>query len=276
MSLSLMLDSVYPRNPRYGTGAYRRRVRLNAMPGGATAVVNDDYHAMWLRLMHDEATILDTEAGMLRWPKTTCPGAVHVVREIIGLPLAVTRRAFYGDGRAGRNCTHLLDLAFWLIGQVRRGPGECVVDIEIPDPADGEMRIKAEVDGHLANDWAVRDAVILAPSELAGLSLFSGFAARAEERLSGLALETAWMMQKAAFVAQGRAYVVDGLPRRRALEEPNRAGACFAFSEPSLSIAEANTGYARDFSEGMRELLPPFYPGAPAGDARPRQDRGRE
>jgi hypothetical protein len=254
---SSRLESIYPRNQHYGTGIYRRRVRLSLAPQRATAVVNDDFHAMWLRLFHDGTTIRDVESGMQRWPKTTCPGAIAVVREVIGLPLAVARRDFYGGGRAGRNCTHLIDLAFWATRQVLRGDGETVVDIAIPDPVRGEGRMQATVDGRIAHDWRVRDAVIQAPAELAGLGVFTGFAVKAEGLLSGLALETAWMLQKAAFVAQGRAYVVDGLPRRSARDEPHRAGACFAFTEPSRSVAMSNVGFVEDFTGGLRELLPP-------------------
>jgi hypothetical protein len=262
MAPSSPLESIYPRNPRYGSGIYRRRVRLGLEPRRVTGVVNDDYHAMWLRLAHDGTAVRDVEAGMQRWPKTTCPGAIQVLREIIGFPVSVSRQAFYGEGRAGRNCTHLLDLAFWALGQVRRGlvrggPGETVVDIEIPDRVRGETHMRATVDGRLVHDWIVTDAVIQAPADLAGLGVFSGFARAAEARLSGLALETAWMLQKAAFVARGRAFVVDGVPARSALEEPQRAGACFAFTEPSLSFARSNVGYVQDFTQGLRELLPP-------------------
>jgi hypothetical protein len=124
VTLSSLIESIYPRNPRYGSGIFRRRVRLSLEPERATGVVNDNYHAMWLRLAHDGTTIRDVDAGMQRWPKTTCPGAIHVVREIIGVPLSASRRAFYANGRAGRNCTHLLDVAFWAIRQVQRGPSE--------------------------------------------------------------------------------------------------------------------------------------------------------
>lgn len=269
MPLSSLLESIYPNNPRYGAGIYRWRVRLRLEPGRATGIVNDDYHSMWLRLVHDGVVVLDVEAGMQRWPKTTCPGALQVVREIIGFPLAVSRRTFYGSGRASRNCTHLLDLAFWTMGQIKRGQSETVVDIEIPDRVVGETRMRATADGRIEHDWQVRGDVIQAPVELAGLGLFIGFAAKVEERLSGLALETAWMMQKAAFVAQAREFVVDQLPSRRTLDEPLRAGACFAFSEPSLSVAKGNVGYAQDFTEGMRELLPPSDGATGAGGVPP-------
>jgi len=117
--------------------------------------------------------------------------------------------------------------------------------------------MRAAVDGRTEHDWILSDAVIQAPAALAGLSVFAGFAARAEERLSGLALDTAWMLQKAAFIAQARAFVVDGLPGRNARDEPQRAGACFAFSEPSFSVARSNVGFVQDFTEGLHELLPP-------------------
>jgi hypothetical protein len=220
------------------------------------SVLNDDYHAMRVRMEHDDVAIQRVEAGLMRWPKSTCPDAVRVLDEIIGCPLTVSRRDFYGGGRAGRNCTHLFDLAFWLLGHIQRATEEIVIDIEIPDKARGSTRMRAKVNGLTMHEWQVQDEVIRAPEALAGLGLFAGFAAKVEERLSGLELETARMLQKSAFVAQGREFVVDGPIRINAIDEIARAGACYAFSAPVHSVTVSNIGYVRDFSEELHELLP--------------------
>ncbi|MTE00283.1 hypothetical protein GIY56_08285 [Paracoccus sp. YIM 132242] len=52
----------YDKDPRYGSGAYRRRVRLRAGSGAATGSVNDDYHPTWVRILHDGPRVRDVRS----------------------------------------------------------------------------------------------------------------------------------------------------------------------------------------------------------------------
>ena len=246
----------YPLNPAYGQGVYRRRVRLIGGGGAVTAVLNDDYHSMWCRLSHDSVSILSVDGELVRGPKTTCPGAVLALRELVGTHLNVSRRSLYGEGRTSRNCTHLLDLAMLAVGHAARGEVERVIDIAVPDKMDGRTRMQAHVDGELVHDWAICGTEIENPAAFAGRSMFSGFASWAEAMFDDAALDAARMMQKAAFVARGRVRIVDQTAGMLAVDEPERLGDCFSFSEPNFSVASDNLGYVRDFTGGIVEILP--------------------
>lgn len=116
--------------------------------------------------------------------------------------------------------------------------------------------MQAHVDGVLVHDWTVRGAAIENPDAFAGRTLFSGFASWAESVFDDAELDAARMMQKAAFVARGRVRIVDQTVGMRAVDEPERLGDCFSFSEPNFSIASDNLGYVQDFTGGIVEILP--------------------
>lgn len=252
----MALDRHYPVNLEYGKGVYRRRVRLVGTAGAVTAVLNDDYHSMWCRLQHDGRLVTHVQAGMIRVPKSTCPGAIFALKELEGVSLSSGRRQIYGEGRPGRNCTHLLDLGFLAMGHVARGVSKAVIDVAIPDEQDGRTRMTADVDGACIHDWQIAGSVVQAPASFAGQSLFSGFTSWAEGRFAGLALDAARMLQKGAFVSRGRRYIVDQSADMRASDQMERLGDCYSFSSPQIFTAMDNLFYVRDFTSGMVEILP--------------------
>ena len=257
------LSAYYPPNERYGTGIFRRRVRIEPDKGVVTATLNDTFHAMRVRLSHDGHIVTHAEAELSRFPMTTCPGAADPYRELIGLPVATDRPAFFAPGRASRNCTHLLDLGLLALGAVHRGDGPLVYDVAIPDAVDGCTVLTASVGGMAVHVWTLQDNQIVAPDVFAGRSVFGGFATWAEAAFQGVALDAARVAQKSVFVARGRAFEVDGVPPRPAALQVNRTGACFSFSTPWREQAVGVVGYARDYSSGIEE------PDLPATSAPP-------
>lgn len=252
----MALDRHYPVNSDYGKGVYRRRVRLIGSQGAVIAVLNDDYHSMWCRLEHDDHRVTQVQASMIRVPKSTCPGAVLALKELEGAALSGDRRQIYGDGRPGRNCTHLLDLGFLAMGHAVRGAADAVIDVAIPDEQNGRSRMTVDVNDVRVIDWLVAGSVIQAPSSFAGQSLFKGFTGWAEARFTGATLDAARMLQKGAFVSHGRRYIVDRSAGMRASDQMERLGDCYSFSAPQIFDATDILSYVRDFTSGMVEIVP--------------------
>lgn len=255
------LERHYPPNPAYGTGVFRRRLRMAADGRWVRVAVNDPYHAMWAALDLKDGVVADVRAGMWRTPKNVCPGAVHALRELMSMDIQRASASIFSEGRAGRNCTHLLDITRFGLGCHVRGEVMRVLDLIIPDPdARGQSRIRAEADGVTIHDWELVDGRLTDAAGFVGSPLDSSFASAMRERFDGIELEAAWALRMAVFVAVGRAYITDGPNPVRALDETDRHGDCFAFSAPLLPGCIDNIGYVQNFTDGLTELLPPDFP----------------
>lgn len=254
------LGRYYPPNPAYGAGIFRRRLRVAADGDTVSAALTDPWHAMWVTLRVDGGAIAEVSAGMDRTPKTACPGAVRALRELVGLGAAAAAAAIFSDGRAGRNCTHLLDLARLGLGCHLRGEAARVLDLTVPDPdARGHSRLVAEVDGVTVHDWDLAEGRLTDAAGFTGGFFDPGFLPAMRARFQGIELEAARALRMAVFVAAGRAYVTDGPIPVRALDETDRHGDCFAFSPPVLALSRDNVGYVQDFTAGLTERLPPVF-----------------
>lgn len=245
----------YPPNPDYGSGVFRRRIRILTGKREIVTTVNDDYHSMWCRIGHDGARVIKTEGALIRYPKSTCASASNALAELEGMALGQERNSPYGEGRPGRSCTHLLDLAVLALVHARSQPGEIVIDIAIDDEADGVQPARASIDGALIHRWAIEQGKIASPDIYAGQPIFSGFSRWAQTNFSGPSLDAALMLQKGLFVARGRRHIVD---RKKVFvrDEPNRLGVCFSYSEPQFQHAYGLTGYVRNLTDGIVEDLP--------------------
>jgi hypothetical protein len=242
----------YRRNPDYGSGVYRRRIRLHKSPGLIVADLLDDYHDMACTLRHDGVTIVKVDAHIRRAPFTTCPGAVAVARELEGVPLATGRKELFGGGRVQRNCMHIFDLIVLAMSQAQSVRQATELEFIVPDMADGGMIVSIVQDGDTVLQWTIgEDRIIAAPPECSGQPMFGGFTRWAEALFDGFQLELVLHLQKAVFVAQGRRYLLRDGTENPVRDEPERLGVCFTFSEPQFSRAKPIPDYARDFSLGF-------------------------
>lgn len=244
----------YPPNPAYGTGIFRRRLRFATDAGMVHAALTDPYHAMWVRLTLRDGLIAGVDAGIDRAPKTVCPGATRALRELEGMAIGTAAGRAFADGRAGRNCTHLLDLARAGLGCHQRAEGAHVLDLTVPDPdASGRSRITAEVDGTPVHAWTLDAGHLTDDSGQSCGAFGADFLPLMRARFTGIKLEAARALRLAVFVAAGRAYVTDGPNPVRAMDETDRHGDCFAFSPPVLDFSRDNIGYVQDFTEHLIE-----------------------
>src|SRR3546814_6039710 len=100
--------------------------------------MEDHAHGMRCLIEHDGRVITSVSAEFLRIPMSTCSGAREPLNEIIGTPVGSQFGAFYRDGRARLNCTHMFDLAWLAVAHAARGDIIREYDAEIPDePGDG-------------------------------------------------------------------------------------------------------------------------------------------
>ncbi len=247
----MALENRFRKNPDYGNGIYRRRIRLHEADNAVHAHVLDDYHDMVTTLTHDGRKVTAVDGAVHRGPFDTCAGAPSALQDLVGVPLGAKRSTLYSGGRARRNCTHLFDIAALSMGLAASAAMQRQFDFVIVDETALGMRMEASVDGSIVHQWTVRDATILTPSAFAGVRMFGGYVAWAEATFEGVVRDAALHVQKAAFVARGRRFLVAEARSQVVRDEPDRQGACYSFSEPQFSVAVGNRGFVRDFTAGL-------------------------
>jgi len=222
---------------------YRRRIRIIAEDGAATALLEDDYHCMAVTLEHKGGIVTQVIPDMARAPWSTCPGAMaKLVETFAGLPLhEVTARR-----EKTFNCTHLHDLSVLAAahaGQV----GSMVYDVAVSDAIAGKRIIEMRRGGALALRWTEQDGVLVAPDAIAGRTLPTLRDWIAE--LPEPEREAARLLQWAAMVAHGRTWAwKQGGPAPRI--SPN----CYTF-QPERVIDAHRIGAVVDFMTAGRTPL---------------------
>lgn len=239
-------------NPDYGTGAFRRRIRLRHEAGAVVGVLDDNNHAMWVQLRHAEGRVTAIGGGFYRWPTTGCLGAADVLQDMVGVSIDSGRDAIGGNGRARHHCTHLFDLAMLALAMARRAEAERTWDAIVPDARGGRTIAAISLNGSVLHTWTLDGVMILPADGRAQQSLLSAFAPWAKTHFSGDALEGATVLRMAAFTARARAHVTDNRPWPLA-DFPERRDACHAYRSPQVDTAEHRIGVVRNFSAGVVE-----------------------
>lgn len=249
----------FPLAPNFGAGVYRRLVRLRSTPSSVLATVDDTHHAMWLLLRHDGLHVLAVDAGIERGPATTCGGAPAALSRIVGAALDASEKDVTALLPPIANCTHLGDLLRWSMARAREGKvGSTEFRISVPDAKDDGVWLEISRDDATIHRWYVRDLMIVLPVHLAGRPLLRGFFGWARETFDEADLEAAVMLQRGAWVARGRRYVVDASPLPLQLAEDMK-DACHSYSGDSWTVATNHVGYVRDFTSGVVEQGAPGW-----------------
>lgn len=243
----------YYRNPHYGDGAARRRVRLKSAPGTVRGRLTDIFHEMRCEVAFEHGKITRVTGQTIRVPTSICPGATAVLQELVGFPVGGDMGAFYAGGRAKRHCTHLLHLAALCAAQAGRAHEERIYDVLIPDDAGGSANVTVSCNGVLIHQWEVRDHHIVAPAALRGRPMLSGFSAWATAIFSGDALEAANVLAQAYFVGQARRYDTEAAAGRSLSANSPMIGACFAYAPERFATGHLLAGASRDFSDAVVE-----------------------
>jgi hypothetical protein len=239
----------------YGAGVASRRIRLTASPGTILAELEDHAHAMRCRLHHENGIITALVPEFLRFPLTTCPSAEHPLAELIGTPIGRAARAFFAGGRARRNCTHMLDLAWLASNHATRAERVGDYEADIPDEIEGCTSAILRRNGGPILEWRIDTNVIKGPAQFAGRQLYAGFtswildAAAQDPDL----LEASLVLQKACFVTGARRYRPVAGPLGKA-EQDLTVDVCHGYAAATIDTVEQLHNF-RDFSDNPEDLL---------------------
>src|SRR5262245_52433502 len=122
-----------PRNPLYGQGCFRRRIRLASEANAVTAELEDDFHGFRLHLEHDGKHMTAVQAEGVRVPTNACSEAPGLLRSLIGVAIDGDRRRFRSEDDPRHHCTHLHDLLWLAVSHATREPGVRQYDVRVGD-----------------------------------------------------------------------------------------------------------------------------------------------
>jgi Protein of unknown function (DUF2889) len=239
------------RNPDFGRGATRRRIRLSNAAGRCDARLVDTFHEMTCEVEHDGRQVAAIRGASLRIPNSNCPGAVAVLQELVGLELATPARGIYAGGRARRHCTHLLDLAVLAMAQAARGDGERVYEVVVPDETDVPVTLEIRRNGEILFCWQAHRGRILAPDDLAGRPLGPGFMAWATDFFAADELEAATVLSRTYFIARGRSFDLNAWAGEPVRRNPDQRDTCYGYATARGEEGVFLAGTLRDFSAGI-------------------------
>jgi hypothetical protein len=216
---------------------YRRKTIAEAGQFETVAAMEDDFHHFTVRLRHDGTRVTELTGEAVRFPWSTCPGAVAKLGELIGAPLYPTPDAPGPRPPIAEQCTHLFDIAKFAIAQSARAQSghdnRRQYDIVIPDPADGSTTGDVSRDGVHLLHWVIEKRIVVAPAAFAGHRL----GGRAEWPAGSLAdadaLEAALMLRRALVIFRGR---MSEYPEVTSADQvPGGFGSCFTYQPENAS-----------------------------------------
>lgn len=232
-----------PARPIDQLPGYRRRIRITPGQGWVQSEVEDDFHCMSVIVRHDGRVATSLEPEMRRAPWTTCPGAVEQLRQTF-TGVALDQFAVRGEKQA--NCTHLHDMALLAAGHAFDAE-PLVYDLLVSDPVDGVRHAELRRNGDPLLCWSVDGFRIVAPVELAGMSLDN--MRTWIDSLDPKLQEAARLLRWGNMVANGRIIPLD--QQSDATQMPPN---CFTFQPHRAAVAE-RVGVIRDFSFGPAQPL---------------------
>lgn len=258
-----------PRIPDYGSGVYRRRIHIERVEqdghgGVVVGELEDDFHHFRTRVTHDGHKVTAIEGEGLRIPWTTCAGAGAPLEALCGAPLlpSAVDVARHTDVRL--QCTHLYDAAVLAVANAARGHAHRIYDATIPDRNDGRACVTLARDGTIVLAWHVNGMQITEPAPYAGQGMLAGFVRWCYATLDIEDAEAAQVLRRAVFIALGRQYDFDRIPRAGGFA--GVAGRCHTFNEDRIEEATRVHGTVRY----LRDVDPDTL-----AAARPSGDQGR-
>jgi Protein of unknown function (DUF2889) len=240
----------------------RRAIDLRASGRSVVAWLEDDFHHFGVELRHDGEKVVAVDGQAARFPRDTCPGAVDVLQEVVGMPLdkRATALGLYTNMRM--HCTHLYDLlglaiAHAACGREHRRYEAMVPDREALDSTNAYSRLGGRTapqlyrDGQLVMSWEVQDNLITGPAPYAGISMGRGFR-EWTETLEIDHAEAAHVLRRAVFIALGRLVDLQSLPPEAA---KGTLGVCHSFQPEVMRNSSHIIASSRDYSNNPQGLL---------------------
>lgn len=222
------------------SGAFMRRVLLDAGDGQVSASLEDDFHHFKVELAHDGRVVTAVQADAVRHPWTTCPQAGAQLQALVGCSVAARAQAGIDPHQ---QCTHQYDLALMALAQgVRGGQREYLARVD--DPVDGRQQATLVRDGALCLTWTLEGSTIVSGSYLQGANLRKlDMTAIADTDLA----EAVMLLRRSVMVAGGRGIDFDIYPSLEVFAG-RMTGACYAFQPQRLAEGRRVKKSVRDFS----------------------------
>jgi len=244
------------RNPVYGSGAYRRRLRMRASLGRVDVELEDSNHGFRLHMQHDGERVTQVVAETRRHPFVTCAEAVTRLQTLVGADLAADGATLRQRLPQGANCTHLHDMALLALAHAGEMPGfSRSYDIVVYDEREGMTEARVDCDGASIHVWQVRDDAVAEPVAHAGKPMKRGFYAWVSQHFEGMPLEAAVALQRGYFVAQSRR--VARLPYQEwpAGADKMPDGTCYSYNHDVVARALRIEGTVWDLTDKPELLL---------------------
>ncbi len=227
---------------------FRRRFRVTPGKGRVQTEVEDDYHCMSVIVHHDGAVATAIEPDMRRAPWSTCPGAIEQLKATF---TGVALKDFSIRGEKKINCTHLYDLAI-LASEHAFDTTPTVYDILVSDPVEGERLAELRKDGETLLGWSEAKFQLVAPAEVAGLSLMN--MRTWIDTLDPIRRKAAKLLQWGNMIANGRS-----IPLEQQSDATRMPPNCYTF-QPERAVVARRVGAIRDFSADTRQPLEEYRP----------------
>lgn len=243
-------------------GCARRAIDLRTSGDTVIAWLEDDFHHFGIELRHDGDKVLSVQGHAERFPRDTCPGAVGVLQELVGMPLDLRSTALGAHTNMRQHCTHLYDLLGLAIAHAASGRTHRRYDAMVPDRETsthvdeyGHMGGRSEPvlyrDGVEVMRWRLQGELVQGPERYAGVSLGRGFRAWTES-LDVEEAEAAHVLRRATLIALGRLIDLQALPAD-ALKWTE--GVCHSFQPETFARSTRTPDSIREFTDNPRGLL---------------------
>ena len=244
-------------NPDFGSGCFRRRIRLVHSPGQVVAELEDSSHGFSLAMQYRDAVVQQIEAQTYRYPYTTCPGAKKPLMAFKGQAINADPRDINKTINARVNCTHLYDLAMLALAHASRPYGTRVYDVVLPDETDSASKLSVLLDNTPVLEWQVKDWQITAPTVLQGQALYNGFAGSWSKYCGddSETFEYGLIAQKGYLVSHARRYDHARTEGKAAIVDEAALGICHTYSPDIIQTAHFTRNSYRDFSDCPEQLL---------------------
>lgn len=236
-------------------GYSRRAIDLRSSGDTVVAWLEDDFHHFGIELRHDGDRVLAVEGHAQRFPRNTCPGAIGILQEVVGMPLHERCTALGQYTNMRWHCTHMYDLLGLAIAHAASGRQHRRYDAMVPDRTaveetgdglniSGRTRPQLYCDGEEVMHWEVEGDDIIGPAAYAGVSLGRGFR-QWTETLDVDESEAAHVLRRATLISLGRLIDLQDLSEE-ALKSTEAV--CHSFQPEIMQGSGRMTGTTRDFT----------------------------
>lgn len=228
-------------DPTFGSSSFRRHIKMECSDTLVRGAVEDDCHAFSVEMQHDGKVVTAVSARWERYPTTTCPGSIEVIKQMVGCPLSDDLVEVKRFTPSLEQCTHIHDLcALMIIHSYRclhgRVPASILYESQVtdPDPDTGIQSVTLSENGDEVLLWKMKDRTLIEPERFDGATPMRGFTVWAVRNLDKETLLRSFILQMACFVSTSRIINFKNMVGIQAQQAGHPANACYASREQRM------------------------------------------